>query len=106
VSQLPGSSTGRYHWHASRTVARSASSSQGFTLGIVPAAEPRDKATWTEKFKPYSERSFLHQYLDRLKFDGSIAACSLSSSLTAAALFDSYTQQYLDHAKARSVSFR
>ena len=67
---------------------------KGFTVKTVPFAEPTDVDTWNEKFKPYSKRSFLHQYLAWVTLSGSSVPCSLNSSLTAVAPFDAATQQY------------
>jgi hypothetical protein len=67
---------------------------KGFTIMIVPPAEPADVKTWNAKFKPYSKRSFLRQYLDWVKLSGLGAPCSLNSCLTAFAPFDVVTQQY------------
>ena len=69
---------------------------KGFTLKIVPPAEPSDVEKWNEIFHPYSKRSFLRQYLDWIMLSDPSAPCSLNSSLTAVAPFDAATQQYYE----------
>jgi hypothetical protein len=68
---------------------------QGFVLLHVPRLDPSDDLDSANLlYRPYSQRSFLRQYIDWLKLKGIEPLCELSSSATCFKKFDLASQAF------------
>jgi hypothetical protein len=67
---------------------------KGFWLRAVPPAEMPDVDSWNLLYRPYSKRSFLHQYLGWVKLKGADSLCEPASNATVSAKFDRHKQAY------------
>jgi hypothetical protein len=70
---------------------------QGFVLFHVPRFKPtEDLDSANLLYRPYSQRSFLRQYIDWLKLKGIERICEFSSSATCFKKFDPTSQAFTD----------
>lgn len=69
---------------------------KGFELKMVPPVRPGDSAKYNLLFRPYSKRSFLHQYLTWIRASSSETFCALAPSVSFSAGFDRSKQEYVD----------
>ena len=66
-----------------------------FTLYPVPRLEPSDDVESANlMYRPYSQRSFLRQYIEWVTLNGVESVCNLRSSATCFKKFDSHEQRY------------
>ena len=69
----------------------------GFTMHSVPRLEPSDDPSAANLiYRPYSQRSFLRQYVDWLVLKNVDHACHLASSASCFKRFDTNLQRYTD----------
>lgn len=69
----------------------------GFVLLHVPRLEPSDDLDSANLlYRPYSQRSFLRQYINWLKLKGIEPICEISSSATCFKKFDPISQAFID----------
>jgi hypothetical protein len=72
---------------------------KGFDLKIVPILSPirpGDPAKYSLLFRPYSKRSFLHQYLAWVRASSSETFCSWAYDISFSAAFDRSRQEYVE----------
>lgn len=70
---------------------------QQFSIRPVPRLDPSDDVELGNlMYRPYSQRSFLRQYLEWLVFCGVDTACEFQPTATCFKKFDAETQRYTD----------
>jgi hypothetical protein len=79
---------------------------QGFGLLHVPRLKPSDDLDSANLlYRPYSQRSFLRQYIDWLKLKGIEPICEITSSATCFKKFDPDSQAFTDEIDYELVDY-